>query len=145
MIYLAYLFASIQALISDCKEYTTEAVVLALPMGFAERVLKLRKQKRWTQQELADRVGVRVLQIRRYESGTSKPTLEAIRKLALAFNISADALVFDDDERGPEDELKLQFEAVSQMPEEEKKIIRALLDGMIIKYQTSQMVKNWSA
>lgn len=54
-------------------------------------------------------------------------------------------LVFDEAERGPSDDLALQFEAVSHMPDEERRIIRALLDGMIIKYQTKQMVGNLSS
>jgi hypothetical protein len=45
-------------------------------------------------------------------------------------------LLFDEHERGPSDYLRLHFEAVSQFPEEERKIIKALLEGMIIKFQT---------
>jgi len=48
-------------------------------------------------------------------------------------------------ERGPSDDLRLQFEAVSQFPEEERKIVKALLEGMIIKFQTKQMVGNLSS
>jgi hypothetical protein len=39
----------------------------------------------------------------------------------------------------------LQFEAVSHMPEDERRIIKALLDGMIMKYQTRKMVNNLSS
>nr|WP_277756012.1 hypothetical protein [Rosenbergiella epipactidis] len=35
--------------------------------------------------------------------------------------------------------LIFQFEAVSGMPEEERRIIRALLDEMILKYQAKQI------
>jgi len=41
--------------------------------------------------------------------------------------------------------MALQFEAVSSMPDEERRIIKALLDGMIIKYQTKQMMGNLSS
>jgi hypothetical protein len=44
------------------------------------------------------------------ESGQSQPTLDAIRKLALALRVSADMLLFEKDERGPDEDLKLQFE-----------------------------------
>ena len=50
-----------------------------------------------------------VLQIRRYEGGTSQPTLEVIRRLAIALGTSADVLVFDATECGPEDALRYQF------------------------------------
>jgi hypothetical protein len=41
--------------------------------------------------------------------------------------------------------VRLQFEAVSQFPEEERRIVKALLEGMIIKFQTKQMVGNVSS
>ena len=66
-----------------------------LDMDFPKRVVALRKQKSWTQQHLAELVGVRVLQIRRYESGASQPTLDAIRRLALALRVTTDELIFD--------------------------------------------------
>ena len=71
--------------------------------GFAERIAKLRKERGLTQQVLADRVGIHVIQLRRYEGATSQPTLEVLRKLAIALSVSADALVFGKDERGPDE------------------------------------------
>jgi transcriptional regulator with XRE-family HTH domain len=72
-----------------------------LDMSFSERVAQLRKAKGWTQQTLAEQVGVRVLQIRRYENGSSQPTLEVIKKMAVALGVTADELIFENDERGP--------------------------------------------
>jgi transcriptional regulator with XRE-family HTH domain len=105
-------------------------------MEFPERLTTLRKQSGLTQLALADRVGVTVLQIQRYEKGTSQPTLDVIRRLALALSVSADDLVFDKEERGPGSALRYQFEAISQLGEDEQAIIQELLEGMIIKYQT---------
>ncbi len=72
-----------------------------LNMQFPERLTTLRKARGLTQQTLADMAGVAVLQIRRYEGGSSQPTLEVIRRLAFALGISADMWVFDEQERGP--------------------------------------------
>jgi hypothetical protein len=58
---------------------------------------------------------------------------------------STDFLLFDEHERGPSDDLRPQFEAVSQFPEEERKIVKAALDGMIIKYHNKQMLGNLSS
>jgi transcriptional regulator with XRE-family HTH domain len=109
-----------------------------LNMDFPERLVLLRKRKGLTQQALAELVGVQLLQIHRYESGSSQPTLEVIRKLAIALSVTADELVFDKNERDPDEELKLQFEAISKFDTEEKKIIKALLDGMIIKHEAKR-------
>jgi transcriptional regulator with XRE-family HTH domain len=112
-----------------------------IAMQFPERIAALRKDKSLTQQALADRVGVHLTQIQRYESGAVQPTLDVIRRLAIALSVSADLLVFDKDERGPDEDLRLQFEAISRMSKDEKKIIKALLDGMILKHEAQR----WSA
>ena len=105
-------------------------------MEFPERVTALRKERGLTQQALADRVGVHVLQIRRYEGGTSQPTLDVVRRLALALSVSADVLVFEKTERDPSEDLRLQFEAIDQLPPEEQAVVKEVLESLIIKYQT---------
>ena len=104
-------------------------------MEFAQRLLKVRKDKGLTQQALADLAGLHVVQVRRYETNASQPSLEAIRKLAIALSVSADALLFDEDERGPSGELALQFEAVSHLAPDEQRVVMEVLEGLIIKYQ----------
>jgi transcriptional regulator with XRE-family HTH domain len=111
---------------------------------FRTRLVQIRKSKNLTQQALADSMGIHVNQIKRYESGQSDPSLDALVRLARALHVSLDDLVFDESERGPSEDLALQFEAVSHMPEKERSIIKALLDGMIFKYQTQQIIGNLS-
>jgi transcriptional regulator with XRE-family HTH domain len=115
-----------------------------IAMNFPKRLLALRKAKGLTQQGLADAVGMHVNQIKKYEAGNAQPTLTAMVKLARVLHVSLDELVFEEGERGPDEDLRLQFEAVSRMPPEEKKIDKALLDGMIVKHQTRQMVSGLS-
>ena len=107
-----------------------------LTMNFGIRLAALRKARTMTQQALADQVGCHVTMIRRYEANETQPTLEVIRKMARALSVSADALVFEQDERNPTDELRLQFEAVSQLPPEEQSVVKEVLESLIIKYQT---------
>lgn len=117
------------------------ALLLLSPM-FQTRLIQYRKAQNLTQQALADAIGMHVNQIKRYEAGTAQPNLDALVRLAKVLHVSLDDLVFDDSERGPSEDLALQFEAVSHMPEEERRIIKALLDGMIVKYQTKQIIGN---
>ncbi|GAB6044292.1 hypothetical protein JCM17961_49790 [Endothiovibrio diazotrophicus] len=115
---------------------------LVLDMNFSERVARLRKDKGWTQQTLAEQVGVRVLQIRRYENGSSQPTLEVIKKLAVALGVTADELIFETDERGPTDEFRLQFEALQSFDEEERKIAKAVLESLILKHNAKRAFRD---
>jgi len=109
-----------------------------LNMNFPERLSTLRKERGFTQQSLADSVDIHVSQIRRYESGQTQPTLDVIRKLAISLGTSADLLVFDKDERGPTDDFKIQFEALSQFDEEDRKIAKALLESLILKHNAKR-------
>ena len=112
-----------------------------LTMKFSKRLAALRKEHGLTQKTLSEQVGVHITQIQRYENGSIQPTLDVLRRLAIALSVSADLLVFDKDERGPDDELKLEFEAISQFDTEEKAVVRKVLQGLIIQHQT----KRWSA
>jgi transcriptional regulator with XRE-family HTH domain len=105
-------------------------------MDFGTRLAMLRKQRTMTQQALADAVGCHVTMIRRYEANETQPTLEVIRNMARALSVSADSLVFEQDERAPNEELLLQFEAISQLPPEELAVVKEVLESLIIKYQT---------
>jgi hypothetical protein len=75
------------------------------------------------------------------EAGISQPTLDVIRNMAIAFGVASDQLLFDKDERGPDDTLKLQFEAVSRFDPESKKVVRQVLDSMILQ----QEARRWSS
>jgi len=115
------------------------------PMSFSAKLIELRKKQGFTQQSFSETVGLHVNQIKKYEAGTAQPTLKALVKVAKALHVSLDQLVFDDGERGPDEGLRLQFEAVSKMSDEEKTIIKALLDGMIVKHQTQQIMSGISS
>ena len=64
--------------------------------------------------------------------------MDVIRKLAIALSVSADMLVFDKNEREPIDELKRQFEALSQFDEEERRIAKAVLESLILKHNAKR-------
>ena len=108
-------------------------------MSFSQRLSGIRKSKSLTQQKMADTIGIHVSQIKRYESGDTQPSLEVLRKIAIALSISADLLLFDKEERGPSDEFQMRFEALNQFNEEEKKIVKALLDSLILKHTASRL------
>ena len=89
-------------------------------------------------QTLADSVDIHVSQIRRYENGQTQPTLDVIRKLAISLGTSADLLVFDKAEREPRGDLKRQFEALNGFDEEEIKVVKTLLESLILKHNAKR-------
>ena len=109
-------------------------------MSFALRMIALRRERGLTQQAFADTTGIHVQQIKRYEAGTSQPSAEALKKIAKCFGVTTDWLLFEDAERGPDEDLRLQFEAMSQLSPEEKEVARAVLEGLLLKHVARQWV-----
>jgi transcriptional regulator with XRE-family HTH domain len=116
-----------------------------LPMSFPERLSSLRKELGFTQQQMADKIGMHVSQLKRYESGASQPTIDVFRRIVLALNVSADMLLFEPNERGPDDRLKLQFEAVSKLDEKEREAIETIIAGVLHMHDAKRWTQATSA
>jgi len=105
----------------------------------------LREKRGLTQQALAEMVEMHISQIRRHESGHSQLTLDAIRKLAVALSESADMLLFEKDERGPDDDLKLQFDAAGPLDPEEKNVIPSLIESIVLRSTVKAAERRFAA
>ncbi|HED36256.1 MAG TPA: XRE family transcriptional regulator [Gammaproteobacteria bacterium] len=107
-------------------------------MNIAQRLSSLRKEKGLTQQALASALDLHITQVKRYEAGISQPSLDALKKISKTLRVSIDSLVFDTEELTPDEDLALQFQTIAKMPDVEKDIIKELIEGMIIKYETQR-------
>lgn len=108
-------------------------------MSFGTRLATLRKERGYTQPALADEIDIHVSQLRRYEAGTSQPTLDVIRRLAIALNTSADVLIFDEGERTVPDDIAHHLEALNQLDPDEQAGIRALIEGALLRHQARKL------
>ena len=119
---------------------TLELAEALISMDFSKRLSTIRKERGFTQKGLAEAAGLSQIQVHRYENGNAQPSLEAIKRLAVTLSVSTDQLVFDDDERGPSDDLRLQFEAVAGFDEADKAVARTLLDSLILRNQSKRWI-----
>lgn len=120
---------------------TTHHFSLWLAMSLSSRLIALRKQRGLSQQAMADAIGIHSNSWKKYETGQAQPSLDVLKKIALALHVSTDFLLFEEHERGPHDDLVLQFEAVSQLQPEEQSVIKDVLESLVIKYQS----RRWDA
>jgi transcriptional regulator with XRE-family HTH domain len=116
-----------------------------LEMPFAEKLAKLRKDKGFTQQELAQRAGIGIAQMRRYEKGNSSPTLEVIKNIAKTLAVTTDELIFDEGEgivpsKIQDKELLEQFEQISTLTPQDKEALKTIIESMIIKSKLQQIM-----
>ena len=119
--------------------------MIIVPMSLPKRLLKLRKDRSLTQQAMAEAIGIHVNSLKKYEAGQAQPSLEALKKIAITMNVSTDYLLFEEHERGPSEDLVLQFEAISQFDDEDKELAQGLLEGLILKHQAKQSMQRQSA
>lgn len=61
--------------------------------GFDEKLKTLRKKHNFTQQYVADTIGVTKSTVNRYENESMPPSLASAIKIAIMFNVSVDYLV----------------------------------------------------
>ncbi len=106
-------------------------------MTISERIRLIRHQKNISQNELSKAAGINVKSLSRYELGTSVPPANALKAIADALGVSADALS-DDITQIKDKELFKKFEAIQDMGGDTKKMIINFLDLAIRDYKAKQ-------
>lgn len=72
-------------------------------MTLAEKISLLRRQKGWSQEELAEKMDISRQSVSKWESGQSVPDLDKIIKISDIFAVSTDYLLKEDKEESYED------------------------------------------
>ena len=115
-------------------------------MSFGKNLAKFRKENGLTQEDLVKMSGVAISQIRRYETNKSKPSLDAITKIVKALGVSIDEMVFNKftevaEKKFIDRELIEQFETISEMDQNEKYLVKKILEGVIVRHQIEKIMK----
>lgn len=64
----------------------------------SEKIAALRRKRGWSQEELAEKLGISRQSVSKWESGASVPDLDRIIRLSSLFEVSTDYLLKEDDE-----------------------------------------------
>jgi transcriptional regulator with XRE-family HTH domain len=105
-------------------------------ISIGEQIQLLRKSNNLNQSQLADKIGVSLTQLQRYENKGVQPPADVLKKLADTFNTSIDFLVYGDSEQKAQqsikdNELLAQFKAVEEMDSKDKSTIKDIIDAFI--------------
>lgn len=114
--------------------------------GFAQRLRELRKQKNLSQTELGQRAGLHYTHIGRFERGASRPSGDTLKRVADALGVTSDYLLDGaTDEaakaRFADRELLKQFQEVERLPDEDKHVVKKLLDAFLTKKQLQVLAR----
>ncbi|AXR60306.1 helix-turn-helix domain-containing protein [Leptospira mayottensis] len=113
--------------------------------SFGDKVKKLRKEKDWSQDEFAAKIGVHGRHIGKYENGSTMPNSETVIKMAKVFEVSTDYLLLEEGNANPASKIRDQallkeFEIVDQMSEKDREVIKSLIDAFIKKGRMEQVL-----
>ncbi|MGA7711845.1 MAG: helix-turn-helix transcriptional regulator [Rhizomicrobium sp.] len=97
---------------------------------FSERLRAARVRRRWSQKELARRASVATKDIVHFEEGFSRPTIDRLRRLANALEVSTDYLLGI--VVAPELEIgDALYRAVGQLTDEDRKLAQNFLKILV--------------
>jgi transcriptional regulator with XRE-family HTH domain len=108
-------------------------------MTIAERIRLIRQKGKLSQTELAEKSGVNLKSLSRYELGTSVPPADALKLLADALQVSADALLTDDMATVKDTELLRKFEIIQDLTGETRSVVNTFLDMVIRDFTTKKV------
>lgn len=116
---------------------------------FSKRFAEVRRERAMTLMELADKAKVHISHIQRIEAGRSQPTVEILKRLAEALEVSADLLIFNRSTdvaaaRLADLELIEQFAAVESFDDDDKLAVKKVLSAMILKHKIESVIPQLS-
>ena len=98
----------------------------------------LRKQKGWSQIDLANESGVSREMIGKYERGIATPSLDAAKKIADAFGVSLDYLVGEGQNAAFDKKTVQRLQEIQDMKPEFRAHLFSVIDSVIRDYKTQQ-------
>lgn len=100
-------------------------------MSLGENLKALRKKKGWTQQELAERAGIKLTHISTLEKSDSDPKLSTILKLIEALECSANDLIIAPGATGLSTILKNYLEQAFRLPVADKVLLIKVIEKFL--------------
>lgn len=110
------------SLIASYNGYRLKNLIRDVTKLLGERLTKLRKQKKLTQESLSKKLNIPRTTYSGYESDRREPDIDTLRKLANFFDVSLDYLTGNSDDPNPKPE---------KLTEKELADIKAIADGKI--------------
>lgn len=111
-------------------------------MSFGENLRRLRRDKGWSQMELATKAGIKTSHISTMEtSNDGDPKLSTIYKLINALGCSPNTLLQDETAVGVQGIMEATLERASNLDEESKRVVVEIVDHYCIAKGLQQMLR----
>lgn len=104
-------------------------------------ITSLRKEKGWSQTDLATKSGVSREMIGKYERGEAVPSIEAAKKIADAFEVSLDYLVGEGVNSKFDKKTVKRLQDIEKLDAGDKEHVFAMLDAFLAKNKMQAILK----
>ncbi len=106
-------------------------------MALGENLSRLRRDKGWNQEKLANLAGISLGQVSKIERNKDKPKLDTIYSLINALECTPNALLNDVTETSTNGRLEMALERLVELPEDEREALINIIDKycLAVAYQ----------
>lgn len=112
--------------------------------SFPDILRLLRKNKDWSQGQLAQKAGIDLQKISKYERGISSPPIGTLVKIAKALDVSLDYLVTGKSTRAEKlknTQLIERIEEIESLPVEYQETLISVLDSFIKRHRFEELAQ----
>lgn len=103
--------------------------------SLGEKLLRLRKEMKMTQDDVAKILGMSRTSFSKYENGNSAPPLQVLRKIAAIYNVGLEYLIFDENTSIRLNDSQSEDENTSSVPVSKITDLRPVEKQIIGKYR----------
>ena len=113
-------------------------------MSFASNLKAFRTEKKISQEDLANKIGVHPNHLSRYERGMASPSIDVVQKISEVLDVSIDQLVLGKEQNIEtaisDRELISLFKKIQLLSDKQKDMVKEFLSSYVIKTNLQQQL-----
>ena len=113
-------------------------------MKTGQKIKKIRKEKKWTQADLAEKLNIHLTHVSRLETSRYAPSLELLKRISNLFGVTVDYLLKEEVEDYQEEiknkSLAEKIALIDRLEKEEQDAIIKVIDGLITKQKILELL-----
>jgi len=107
-------------------------------LNIGSKIVVLRKEKNWSQGDLAEQIGASREIIGKYERNENSPSLEMAFKMAKAFGVTVDFLLGEGEYASYDKDTIDRIQNIQKMDNNTKSVLFNVIDTYIQNFKTKQ-------
>ena len=127
---------------AERKELAMDIAKSNNPLSFPNILRRLRKNKDWSQGQLAQKAGIDLQKVSKYERGVLPPPMPTLVRIAKALDVSLDYLVMGRNtsaEKMKNAQLIERIEEIEKLPVEYQDTLISVLDSFIKRHKFEEL------